>query len=81
MNASTAKARFQLYYWSIPFRGCFVSYLFAWADQPLEEHFGFDAVARIKNLHPAAQPAPAWGRRCFTIAWLGNGSARCAQYA
>ena len=32
MVPATPESRFQLYYWPIPFRGCFVSYLFAYQD-------------------------------------------------
>ena len=31
-----AETRFELVYWPLPFRGCFVSYLFAWCDVPLK---------------------------------------------
>ncbi|MEJ2161360.1 MAG: glutathione S-transferase family protein [Chromatiales bacterium] len=43
MSSEFSQARFQLYYWPLPFRGCFVSYLFAYRDVPLLEAAEFEA--------------------------------------
>mgnify|MGYP000141184949 CR=1 FL=1 len=50
-------ARYQLYYWPIPFRGHFIRYVLAYAGQAWEEP-GFDAVAELKNRGVADQPHP-----------------------
>ncbi|NSY41369.1 glutathione S-transferase [Leisingera sp. ANG59] len=50
-------ARYQLYYWPIPFRGHFIRYVLAYAGQEWEEP-GFDAVAELKNRGVADQPHP-----------------------
>ena len=61
MPSNTSKPRFQLYYWPIPFRGCFVSYLFAYRDVPLLEETSFEANRDLKNLHPSEQDVPFMG--------------------
>ncbi|MEX0301711.1 MAG: hypothetical protein AB3N24_04750 [Leisingera sp.] len=50
-------ARYQLYYWPIPFRGHFIRYVLAYAGQEWEEP-GFEAVAELKNRGVADQPHP-----------------------
>jgi len=52
--------RFTLYYWPIPFRGCFVSYLFAYRDHPLAMA-GADDVAELRARPPGEQPVPFIG--------------------
>jgi transcriptional regulator with GAF, ATPase, and Fis domain len=49
MSSKMTEPRFQLYYWPIPFRGCFVSYLFAYRDVPLLEKTGFEENINLKN--------------------------------
>lgn len=61
MSAQTTNARFQLYYWPIPFRGCFISYLFAYRNIPLLEERGLDQNAALRELHPSEQPVPHVG--------------------
>ena len=61
MPANTSKPRFQLYYWPIPFRGCFVSYLFAYRDVPLLEETSFEANRDLKSRHPSEQDVPFMG--------------------
>jgi glutathione S-transferase len=56
-----SQPRFQLYYWPIPFRGCFVSYLFAYRDVPLLEEAGFEENAKLKNQPPGDQDVPFMG--------------------
>ncbi len=53
--------RFQLYYWPLPFRGCFVSYLFAYRDVPLLEVADFDTIVEMKGLDPGEQDVPFMG--------------------
>ncbi|WP_036797188.1 glutathione S-transferase [Leisingera caerulea] len=50
-------ARYQLFYWPIPFRGHFIRYVLAYAGQQWEEP-GFDAVAELKDRDAADQPQP-----------------------
>lgn len=44
MSVKAPQPRFQLYYWPLPFRGCFVSYLFAYRDVPLQEVADFEEI-------------------------------------
>ncbi|MEM9404129.1 MAG: glutathione S-transferase family protein [Pseudomonadota bacterium] len=53
--------RFHLYYWPIPFRGCFVSYLFAYRDVPLRQTAGFDEIRAMQNTALSEQPVPFVG--------------------
>ncbi len=55
------KPRFRLYYWPLPFRGCFVSYLFAWRDVPLLEESSFEAINDLKSRDPGEQDIPFMG--------------------
>ncbi|MEL7449477.1 MAG: glutathione S-transferase family protein [Pseudomonadota bacterium] len=61
MVATTPDPRFQLYYWPIPFRGCFVSYLFAYQDVPLRIEASFDAINALKDRDPREQDIPFMG--------------------
>ena len=61
MTADPAEARFQLYYWPIPFRGCFVSYLFAYRDVPLLETSDFDEIRELLATDPDEQDVPFMG--------------------
>jgi len=58
---SAPKPRFHLYYWPIAFRGCFVSYLFAYRGVPLLETADFDEIGELMNQGPAEQPIPFVG--------------------
>ena len=53
--------RFKLYYWPLPFRGCFVSYLFAYAGVPLEEETGYEAIQAMRTAPLAEQAIPFIG--------------------
>ncbi len=53
--------RYRLYYWPIPFRGCFVSYLFAYRDVPLLEEASFETIEDLKNRNPGEQDVPFMG--------------------
>ena len=53
--------RYQLYYWPLSFRGCFISYLFAYQDTPLLEGATFDQLLELKNQPPAEQAVPFMG--------------------
>ena len=59
--ADTSEARFKLYYWPIPFRGCFVSYLFAYRGVPLLTETGYEENERLRRLHPSQQDIPYMG--------------------
>ncbi len=61
MSSSMSQSRFQLYYWPIPFRGCFVSYLFAYRDVPLLEEASFDAINDLRSRDPGEQDIPFMG--------------------
>jgi glutathione S-transferase len=61
MSSQAPEARFRLYYWPIPFRGCFVSYLFAYRDVPLLEETGFETNRDLKSRHPSKQDIPYMG--------------------
>ena len=61
MAAATPAPRFQLDYWPIPFRGCFVSYLFAYQGVPLRIEEDFDTINAGKDREPADQPVPFMG--------------------
>ena len=55
------EARYKLYYWPLPFRGCFVSYLFAFRDAPLLLESGLEENDTLKSLDPKEQPIPYMG--------------------
>jgi glutathione S-transferase len=61
MSSTASPTRFRLYYWPIPFRGCFISYLFAYRNVPLLEEDGFDENARLRNRPPGEQDVPYMG--------------------
>ncbi|MDV2081118.1 glutathione S-transferase [Marinobacter xestospongiae] len=61
MPSPSAIPRFQLFYWPIAFRGCFVSYLFAYRNIPLQEETSPDVIARLKSLPPGEQDIPFVG--------------------
>jgi glutathione S-transferase len=61
MSSEFSQARFQLYYWPLPFRGCFVSYLFAYRDVPLLEVAEFEEIGNLKGRHPGEQDVPFMG--------------------
>ena len=61
MSLEESRARFQLFYWPIPFRGCFVSYLFAYRDVPLQEESDFDQIVELKSQNPGEQDIPFMG--------------------
>ncbi len=61
MSSNMPQPRFQLYYWPIPFRGCFISYLFAYRNVPLLEETGFETNSDLKSRHPSEQDIPFMG--------------------
>ena len=61
VSSNVPQPRFQLYYWPLPFRGCFVSYLFAYRDVPLLEQADMEANMTLKNRHPGEQDVPFMG--------------------
>lgn len=61
MTQDVADARYELLYWPLPFRGCFVSYLFAFRDVPLLEVSDFDEISGHMNRDPGEQDVPFMG--------------------
>jgi glutathione S-transferase len=61
MPSEKSQPRFQLYYWPIPFRGCFISYLFAYRGVPLLEVSNFDEIKNRKDRRPSEQDVPFMG--------------------
>ncbi len=61
MPPETTEPRFQLHYWPLPFRGCFVSYMFAYQDVPLLEKTDMDENFDLKNLPTGEQDVPYMG--------------------
>lgn len=53
--------KYQLYYWPLPFRGCFVSYLFAYSDVPLTIETSIEKVETLLTLPPEEQDLPFMG--------------------
>ncbi|MCW6536472.1 glutathione S-transferase [Sphingomonas lycopersici] len=51
---------YELYYWSVPFRGQFVRAILAHAGKTWTEH-GDDAIARLMEETPAQMPVPFMG--------------------
>jgi len=56
-----SQPKFQLYYWPIPFRGCFISYLFAYRDVPLLDEASFEENKNLRSQHPSEQGIPFMG--------------------
>ena len=61
MSSDVSQPRFQLYYWPLPFRGCFVSYLFAYRDVSLLDEADFEEISNLKSQHPSEQDVPFMG--------------------
>ena len=61
MSSNTSQPGFQLYYWPIPFRGCFVSYLFAYRDVPLLQEASYEENISLMSRHPGEQDVPFMG--------------------
>lgn len=61
MSSKMIRPRFQLYYWPTPFRGCFVSYLFAYRETPLLEEADFDEISNLMSRRPSEQDVPFMG--------------------
>ena len=61
MPSNTSGSRFQLYYWPIPFRGCFVSYLFAYRGVPLLMEASFEEINKLISRDPGEQAIPVMG--------------------
>ncbi len=61
MSAATSQPRFELCYWPLPFRGCFVSYLFAYRGVPLLERTTYEDIIELKNRQPSEQEIPFMG--------------------
>lgn len=61
MTTANSGVRFELYYWPIAFRGCFVSYLFAHRDVPLNVVDGFEENNSLRSRKPSEQEVPYMG--------------------
>ncbi len=61
MSSNTSQPSFQLDYWPLPFRGCFVSYLFAYRDVPLREESSFEGVKNLMSRPVSEQDIPFMG--------------------
>ncbi len=61
MASEASQPRFRLYYWPIAFRGCFVSYLFAFRDEPLLEETRFEELEKLMSQRPGEQDVPFVG--------------------
>ncbi len=61
MSSTRSQPGFQLYYWPLPFRGCFVSYLFAYRNVPLAEIADYETIMDMKDLGPGEQDVPFIG--------------------
>lgn len=61
MTVERGEPRFKLYYWPLPFRGCFITYLFAYRDVPLLIEDDLEENLRLKNIDPAEQATPYMG--------------------
>jgi len=59
--ANTTESRFQLHYWPIPFRGCFVRYLFAYRDIALLDGASFESIRDLVGQRPEEQDIPFMG--------------------
>lgn len=55
------KTQFKLYYWPIPFRRCFITYLFAYCDIPFLLECRPEKIEQLKNLSPKEQTTPFMG--------------------
>jgi glutathione S-transferase len=61
MLSAARRPRFQLYYWPTPFRGCFVSYLFAYRDVPLRKESNPEEIENLRHRKPGEQVIPFVG--------------------
>ncbi|MCG8669314.1 MAG: glutathione S-transferase family protein [Pseudomonadales bacterium] len=61
MNHNNPQAKFKLYYWALPFRGCFVSYLFAYQAVPLLMETSYEEINKLRQLDPEDQEIPFIG--------------------
>ena len=54
-------ARYKLYYWPLPFRGSFITYLFAYRGVALDVEDSVDTITEMKDEAPAHQAVPHMG--------------------
>ena len=66
MTSDAQAPRFELVYWPLPFRGCFISYLFAYQDVALAENSDFEYIHELYGLDPSEQPVPFMGPPLLT---------------
>ena len=61
MSSTETEPNYQLYYWPLPFRGCFVSYLFAYRNESLVVSTNYEEIGALMNQSPREQPIPFLG--------------------
>ncbi len=61
MSPSAPEPKYQLSYWPLPFRGCFISYLFAYRDVPLLEQTDFAEIDALRRTNVKDQSVPFMG--------------------
>ncbi|MEO1573525.1 MAG: glutathione S-transferase family protein [Pseudomonadota bacterium] len=61
MTTDSQPGRFRLDYWPLPFRGCFVSYLFAYRDVPLKRISDLEIIDELRNQPADEQVVPFLG--------------------
>lgn len=61
MSTATSSPRYQLYYWPIAFRGCFVSYPFAYRGVPLLVEDDIEQIQALMGQAPRDQAIPFVG--------------------
>lgn len=61
MSSQQSRPGYCLYYWPIPFRGCFVSYLFAYRGVALLEESGLEENQALRSREPQDQDIPYMG--------------------
>lgn len=61
MSSQIPHPKFELYYWPLPFRGSFISYLFAYCDVPLLEISDFEGIRTQQDRPANEQDIPFMG--------------------
>lgn len=61
MPSDDSTPQFQLDYWPLPFRGCFISYLFAYRGVALREERRLETINDLRTQRPAEQGIPFMG--------------------
>lgn len=59
-------AKYKLHYWPLPFRRCFITYLFAYRDEPLQLVSDLEENLELKEQPPEKQSIPYMGPPVLT---------------